>query len=138
MATHILSPPVLAGGFRGIVQPFTIREQADQFDGAKEFDRAGLWPPNARSFPALTRMATSSVEQFRSFATWADSGRAGKSLAAQVVIAVCVTSSVITSSFLFAQDPNPIKAARPGLDCEARWRKSILPALPRKNHHRRF
>jgi hypothetical protein len=38
----ILSPPVLTNGFHGFVQPIAIREQSDQFDGAKEFHR--IWP----------------------------------------------------------------------------------------------
>ncbi len=42
MALGVLSPPVLADGFRGIVQPITLREQGDQFNGAKEFHRVGL------------------------------------------------------------------------------------------------
>ena len=37
VATGIFSPPELADGFRGIVQPIAIREQGDQFNGAKEF-----------------------------------------------------------------------------------------------------
>jgi hypothetical protein len=51
--------------------------------------------PNARSLPALTRMATSSGVQFSNFATCAASNRAGKSFAAQIVIAACIMSSVI-------------------------------------------
>jgi hypothetical protein len=49
----------------------------------KNFTAFGFGLPNGRSFPALTRMATSSVEQFNSFATCPASKRAGKSLAAQ-------------------------------------------------------
>jgi hypothetical protein len=50
--------------------------------------------PNGRSFPAETRMATSSVVQFCSFATCAASIRASKSFAAHVAIAASVSSSV--------------------------------------------
>src|ERR1035438_5615266 len=63
----------------------------------KNFTLLGFGLPSARSFPALTRMATSSVEQFSSFATCAASSRAGKSFAAQVAKAACINSSVIVA-----------------------------------------
>jgi hypothetical protein len=50
MALGILSPPVLTNGFRGFVQPIAIREQSDQFDGAKEFHRVGIWPAQRPQF----------------------------------------------------------------------------------------
>jgi len=51
--------------------------------------------PNGRNLPAVTSKATSSGVQFSSFATCAASSRAGKSFAAQVVIAACVKSPSI-------------------------------------------
>jgi len=36
IAPGVLAPAVLDNGFRGIIQPITIREQGDQFDGAKK------------------------------------------------------------------------------------------------------
>ena len=59
----------------------------------KNFTALGLGLPSARSFPALTRIATSSVEQFNSFATCSARRRAGISFAAQVANAVCLMSS---------------------------------------------
>src|ERR1019366_9615403 len=63
----------------------------------KNFTAFGLGRPSARSLPVLTRMATSSVEQFNSFATCAANSRAGKSFAAQVAKAACINSSVIVA-----------------------------------------
>ncbi len=37
IAPRILPPPVLADGFGRLVQPFTIRQQRDEFDGAEKF-----------------------------------------------------------------------------------------------------
>ena len=45
-----------------------------------------------------------------SFAVAPTSRRAGKPLAAQVIIAVCITSSVMNSPLLFAKDHNLIRA----------------------------
>jgi hypothetical protein len=70
----------------------------------KNFTALGFGFPNARSFPALTRMATSSVEQFRSLATCAASSRAGKSFAAQVAIAACIKSLLIFAGPELAHD----------------------------------
>ena len=53
----------------------------------KSFTPFGLGLPSARSFPELARIATSSLVQFKSFATCCAYSRAGKSLAAQVAIA---------------------------------------------------
>lgn len=39
IAAGILAPPVLANGFRRVIQPIAIREQVDKFDGAEEFPR---------------------------------------------------------------------------------------------------
>ena len=64
----------------------------------KNFTVLGLGLTGARSYTALTRVATSSIEQFNSFATCPANRRAGKSFAAQVVIAACVSSSVINQS----------------------------------------
>jgi hypothetical protein len=56
--------------------------------------------PNSKpSFPFLSEYLTH-LPQFNSFATCAASSRAGKSFAAQVVIAACVISSVIPQSDL--------------------------------------
>ena len=51
IAAGILSPPVLADGFRGFVQPIAIREQSDQFDGAEEFHRVGFRLAERPQFP---------------------------------------------------------------------------------------
>jgi hypothetical protein len=61
----------------------------------KNFTAFGFGLPNCRSLPALTRMATSSGVQFSSFDTCAASNRAGKSFAAHVVIAACVSSATL-------------------------------------------
>ena len=61
----------------------------------KNFTAFGFGLPNGRSLPGLTRIVTSSGVQFSSFATCAANNRAGKSFAAQVVIAACVMSSVV-------------------------------------------
>lgn len=45
MTPGVLTPPKLPDGFRSLVQPFTIRQQRDQFDGAEEFDVVGFGPP---------------------------------------------------------------------------------------------
>ena len=42
IAPGIFSPPVLADGFRGFVQPIRVSQQGDQFDGTEEFHR--VWP----------------------------------------------------------------------------------------------
>jgi hypothetical protein len=42
ITARILSPPVLADGFRCLVQPIAVSQQRDQFDGAKEFHRVGF------------------------------------------------------------------------------------------------
>lgn len=62
----------------------------------KNFTALGLGLPSARSLPALTRMATSSVEQFNSLATSPAKRRAGRFLAAHVANTACVKSSVIS------------------------------------------
>ena len=94
----ILSLPVLANGFRRLIKPLAIRQQGEQFDGAEKLDRIRIRPAQCRSLPAVTRMATSSGVQCSSLATCAASSRAGRSFAAQVVIAACVSSSVIRQS----------------------------------------
>jgi hypothetical protein len=74
----------------------------------------GLGLPNGRSFPVVTSSETSSVVQFRSFATCAASSRAGRSFAAQVVIAAGIKPSVINQSISSGQpaqrDPTPSEA----------------------------
>ena len=117
----ILSLPVLANGFRRLIKPLAIRQQGEQFDGAEKLDRIRIRPAQCRSLPAVTRMATSSVEQFRSFATCAASSLAGRSFAAQVVIAACVMSSVIRQLFLgigilqaIPSGPPPTRRSAPG------------------------
>jgi len=66
MAPGILAPPELADRFRRLIEPVRVRQQRDQFDGAEEFHRVRFGLHSARSLPALTRMATSSVVQFKS------------------------------------------------------------------------
>src|ERR1017187_758869 len=51
IAADILSPPVLADGFRRIVQPIRISQQGDQFDGAEEFHRVGFLLAERPQFP---------------------------------------------------------------------------------------
>ena len=51
MALGVLSPPVLADDFRGIVQPIRVSQQGDQFDGAKEFHRVGFRLAKRPQFP---------------------------------------------------------------------------------------
>ena len=83
----------------------------------KNFTAFVFGRPSGRSLPALTSRATSSGVQFSSFATWAASNRAGKSFAAQVVIAACVMSSVINSSVIFGHTDAtsyPVRPAMPG------------------------
>jgi hypothetical protein len=36
IAPGILSPPELTDGFRGLIQPFPIRQQRNQFNGAEK------------------------------------------------------------------------------------------------------
>ena len=52
----------------------------------KNFTALGRGFPSGHSLPALTRIATSSVEQFNSLATCSASNRAGKSFAAHAPI----------------------------------------------------
>jgi hypothetical protein len=80
----ILLLPKLDNDFRRFVQPIRVSQQLDQFDGAKEFTALGLGLPSACSFPALTKKATSSAEQFNSFATCSARRCAGVSFAAHV------------------------------------------------------
>ena len=91
----------------------------------KNFTALGLGLPNGRSFPALTRMATSSVEQFNSLATYSASNRAGKSFAAHVAITACVMSSVIIRPFSFGHTYStsyPVRpATRPRAPRAGRW-----------------
>jgi hypothetical protein len=61
----------------------------------KNFTAFGLGRPSARNLPALTRIATSSCVQLSNFATCPARSRAGKSFAAQVVIAAGITSLFI-------------------------------------------
>ena len=101
LARGNLVPPELADGFGHLIQPVRIPQQRDQLDGAKIFTEFGFGLPSVRSLPALTRMAASSVVQLRSFDTGAVRSRAGKSFAAQVVIAACITLSVMFQPFSF-------------------------------------
>jgi hypothetical protein len=113
MTAGALSLPELPNGFRCFVQPITIRWQPDKFDGAEKLHRVRIWPGQRTQFSALTRMATSSVEQFNSFATCPARSRAGKSLAAQVASTACVRSSVI-AQFDFIRTPFIFKSSRCG------------------------
>jgi hypothetical protein len=63
MTLRILASPELADGFRGVIQPITIREQGDQFDRAKIFHRirSGIarsvrWTPMFRPLGAEIKM----------------------------------------------------------------------------------
>jgi len=51
VATGILLPPVLANGFRGVIQPIRVSQQGDQFDGAKIFHRVGFRLAERPQFP---------------------------------------------------------------------------------------
>jgi hypothetical protein len=79
----------------------------------KNLTAFGFGLPSGRNFPALTRIPTSSVEQFNSFATCAASNRAGKSFAAQVANAACVISSLIRQSDLGIVHLQAIPSGRP-------------------------
>jgi hypothetical protein len=43
MTPGIFTLPELADGFRRLVQPFTIRQQRDKFDGTEKLDCVGIW-----------------------------------------------------------------------------------------------
>jgi len=53
MTAGIFSLPKLADGFRHLIQPLTIRQQCDEFDGAEKLYRVQIrpaqWPQFARS-----------------------------------------------------------------------------------------
>ena len=87
----------------------------------KNFTAFGFGFPSARNFPALTRMATSSVVQFKSFATWHASNRAGKSFAAHVVIAVCIKSLLVFVGGNLAQDFSTLERPRSITRTAANW-----------------
>src|ERR1035438_6539543 len=95
----------------------------------KNFTALGFGRPNGRSLPALTRMATSSGVQFSSFATCAASNRAGRSFAAQVVIAVCVRSSVINQSISFGHRNSTSHPARAGARESVNGQHGFQPAV---------
>src|ERR1035438_1554277 len=113
MTPGILSLPVLADGFRRFVQPITVSQQRDEFDGAEKLHRVPVGPAQWRNFPALARTPTSSGVQFRSFATCAASSRAGKSFAAHVASPV----ELCRQSFSFG-NRNSTMSLRIGFHCK--------------------
>ena len=51
----VLSFPELSDGFGGIIQPFTIRQQRNQFGSAEKLHHVRLWSASARNFPASSK-----------------------------------------------------------------------------------
>ena len=96
----ILSFPELANRFCRLTSHSRSASSAMSSTALKNFSAFVFGLPNGRNLPAVASKATSSVVQFRSLATSATSNLAGKSFAAHVVIAACVSSSVIRQSHL--------------------------------------
>jgi len=91
----ILSLPELADGFRRLIQPLTIRQQRDQFDGAKKLHRVRLWSAQCPQFARADENADifrRAVQELR----YLGSKQSGRQIfAAQVVIAAWITSPVL-------------------------------------------
>jgi hypothetical protein len=52
MPACILALPELSNSFRRLIQPFTIRQQRKQFDGAEKLHRVRVWPAQWPRFPS--------------------------------------------------------------------------------------
>jgi hypothetical protein len=94
----ILSLPEVANGFGRFVQPSRSASSAINSTALKNFTAFVFGLPDGRSFPELTRMPTSSTLQFSNLPTCTASSLAGKSFAAQVVMAACSKSLFINTA----------------------------------------
>jgi len=76
IAFGILPLPEIADGFRGVVQPFTIRYQRNRFDGTKKHyggrPQPAQWPQFSRSDQRrdILRRAVQELRDFSRPFTW--------------------------------------------------------------------